>query len=347
MAVSEVATQSRAPWSFRILEALPLSPVAVGIGLAATLTAVYFGVEYASGQLGRVLAGEAPDHIAGHFRSAPINAVLVAYLLVAPFYLARWTRRNLADLQPMLRTPEAALDRDPTGPLASRRGKLAGMIGALAAAAFFLLPRVGTEFLNPEYWIFEHVWDNGIAIVIGWLVGRFLYTLVDDSIYVSRLASQLASIDLLDLGPVSPFARQGLRSALLAVILVSILATNLGNAVISAAAMAIAICSMLIVATLALVLPARGVHRRIQQAKRAKLAALRARIRAGDQALVERSSEPDRLPGLLALEARIQAVHEWPFDTSSLLRFAFYLLIGLGSWLGAAAVERLLDRILA
>jgi hypothetical protein len=39
-------------------------------------------------------------------------------------------------------------------------------------------------------------------------------------------------------------------------------------------------------------------------------------------------------------------VREWPFDAPSLARFSFYLLIGLGSWLGAAAVERLLDAAL-
>ena len=50
-----------------------------------------------------------------------------------------------------------------------------------------------------------------------------------------------------------------------------------------------------------------------------------------------------RLPGLLALEVRIESVREWPFDASSLLRVGFYLLIGLGSWIGAAAIERLLD----
>ena len=55
------------------------------------------------------------------------------------------------------------------------------------------------------------------------------------------------------------------------------------------------------------------------------------------------AAELARLPGLLALESRLEAVREWPFDTSSLARFGLYLLIGLGSWIGAAMVERLID----
>lgn len=36
-------------------------------------------------------------------------------------------------------------------------------------------------------------------------------------------------------------------------------------------------------------------------------------------------------------------VREWPFDTSTVLRFARYLLIPLGSWFGGAMVERVVD----
>ena len=73
---------------------------------------------------------------------------------------------------------------------------------------------------------------------------------------------------------------------------------------------------------------------------------MRSAIRASDLAIREGRANLDevtRLPGLLALEARIEGVREWPFDTGSLLRFGFYVALGLGSWLGAATVERLLD----
>lgn len=53
-----------------------------------------------------------------------------------------------------------------------------------------------------------------------------------------------------------------------------------------------------------------------------------------------------RLPGMLAWEARVEAGGEWPFDSSTWLRFAVYLVILLLSWLGGVAVERGLDALL-
>ena len=49
---------------------------------------------------------------------------------------------------------------------------------------------------------------------------------------------------------------------------------------------------------------------------------------------------------LVAYEERTERVREWPFDAPTLFRFALYLLIPLGSWLGGAVMERLVDRLL-
>ena len=110
---------------------------------------------------------------------------------------------------------------------------------------------------------------------------------------------------------------------------------------------AVATGGMIVVGVAALLLPVLGVRRRIRDEKLAQLQTLRGRIDADREVVLAGAPDSDRvaarLPGLLALEARLDAVHEWPFDVSSLLRFAFYLTLGLGSWLGAAAVERLLD----
>jgi hypothetical protein len=51
----------------------------------------------------------------------------------------------------------------------------------------------------------------------------------------------------------------------------------------------------------------------------------------------------EEIQGLLALETRIENVPEWPFDMNSFSRVILYLLLGLGSWVGAALVERLLE----
>ena len=104
-------------------------------------------------------------------------------------------------------------------------------------------------------------------------------------------------------------------------------------------------------ATVAFVVPLVGVHHRILTVKRLELDRLRGEIR------VERAGVTDRLPdenpasprlaNLIAYYQLIDQTREWPIDAANVLRFFMYLLIGLGSWLGGAVVERLLDRTLS
>jgi len=53
-----------------------------------------------------------------------------------------------------------------------------------------------------------------------------------------------------------------------------------------------------------------------------------------------------RLPGLLAYEARIEGVAESLFDAQSTGRMVLYLLIPLGSWVGGALIEHVVDAVL-
>ena len=154
-------------------------------------------------------------------------------------------------------------------------------------------------------------------------------------------------MDLLDLAPLFPFVRQGLRSALITVLAVSLVMAHLGSAFIPTTGLYLTAAVLLAVATSSMLLPVRGVHQRIRDEKRAKLAELRDAIRAGERRALTENQEADNLPGLLALEARIAAVREWPFDTPSLVRFFLYVALGLGSWIGGASVERLLDHLMS
>ena len=96
----------------------------------------------------------------------------------------------------------------------------------------------------------------------------------------------------------------------------------------------------------AFVLPVRGLHRRIRAAKQAELEQVRGALaRAREELLKETGAiaEAARMPGLLGYEQRIASVPEWPLDAAQIARFGFIVLIGLGSWLGGAVVEHLLD----
>ncbi|RIK94533.1 MAG: hypothetical protein DCC71_23590, partial [Proteobacteria bacterium] len=52
------------------------------------------------------------------------------------------------------------------------------------------------------------------------------------------------------------------------------------------------------------------------------------------------------LADLVAWRGLVAAVHEWPLDAPALSRFLLYLAIPVGSWLGGALVERVVDGVL-
>jgi hypothetical protein len=182
------------------------------------------------------------------------------------------------------------------------------------------------------------------------LYGWTIYFEVELARRFSRIGERLTRVDLLDLTPLRPFARRGLRSVLLWVVL-SVLISLLFLAPWASEPAEGFLALTFALAAALLLLPAWGVHRRILAAKQAELARIREVIRAGRQALLEsgaaRVTPPGRMADAVAYEARVASIPTWPFDVSTLLRFAFYVALGLGSWLGAAAVERLLDLLLA
>jgi hypothetical protein len=96
--------------------------------------------------------------------------------------------------------------------------------------------------------------------------------------------------------------------------------------------MALGLTTLTSFALAAFLLPLLGPHARLRDAKQAELARVRAAIRAArDRVLARDAGEVGggRLGDLVAYEARVDAASEWPIATSTLLRFAFYLALGL------------------
>jgi hypothetical protein len=153
-------------------------------------------------------------------------------------------------------------------------------------------------------------------------------------------------VDLLDLRPLFPFVRQGLQSELIAVLTISLVMGHFGAAVVPSFGLVLTASLVITLGTISLLLPVRGIHQCIRAEKCRKLASLRQTIRTAESAAIEGRGESDHLPGLLALEARFEAVREWPFDVSVVSRFLLYLVIPLGSWAGAALVEHAVNVLL-
>ncbi|MBW2315789.1 MAG: hypothetical protein JRH10_16575 [Deltaproteobacteria bacterium] len=167
---------------------------------------------------------------------------------------------------------------------------------------------------------------------------------------IARIVSCIESIPLLDRAALAPFAHVGIRHAFYwaaASSIVSLLALDF----VRLAPLLVSVAVTLAVATAALFGPALTVHRRIRAAKEAELVRLRERIASAcDVALASDGANAEAgaavLPGLLAWEARVSAVREWPFDPSTWLRFGALVVLSIGSWLGGAVVERALGAVL-
>jgi hypothetical protein len=228
----------------------------------------------------------------------------------------------------------------------------AGCLGVAIALAVPLLettPEAWSVY-DWNHWSPESTWHRFLSPVVGWWLLRLAGLMLWDSRFTSRLAAKIDRIDLLDPRPLEAFVRFGLANALRVtgfVALFSFLLIDLARYAWMVGFVAVVTVA---VATAALLLPVRGVHRRIRDAKQAELAAVHAAIRGEPEALKTSAlagrREAPTLADLVAYREVVAGVREWPFDAPTYTRFALYLLIPLGSWLGGAFVERMVDALL-
>ncbi len=87
------------------------------------------------------------------------------------------------------------------------------------------------------------------------------------------------------------------------------------------------------------------VHRKIRKAKLAELDHIRREIAATRAESLRDERAAARLHGLIAYETRIAAVHEWPFDQSTLMRVGVYVLIPAVPALGQFTLRFVMERL--
>lgn len=87
------------------------------------------------------------------------------------------------------------------------------------------------------------------------------------------------------------------------------------------------------------------VHRKIRAEKTAELERVRDQIHRARQAAADSADAVARLHGLLAYEARIEAVPEWPFDQTTLYRVGASALILTVPWFGQAIAQFAIDHL--
>lgn len=332
------------PWLLRAHAARGLSPWWTGIATGGVLAAVLFAQEWLLGRLALAALPGDPQQIWTDIRVALTHVVVFVFAASAAVDASRTTDRTLERLRPLLDGEPAA--RDPRGERVVFR--VVGLLSLAGAVLVNLDLSPGQTSLDPRTWTPETAWHRVLSFVIAWWMCRLGAVLVLESRRLSATAGRVRRVDLLDLAPLAPFARQGLRYALLVTGLVATYALFLVQ-LEYLGIFALVLGVTLPAAAVALLLPLRGVRERVRATKQAELAWCRARLHQRRRALEEGSPGPadaGRLDELVAWEARIEAVREWPLDAPVLARFALYLLLPLGSWAGGALVERLVDALL-
>ncbi|MEJ2482330.1 MAG: hypothetical protein P8049_04210 [Gemmatimonadota bacterium] len=336
-----------------------ISPVKLGLTITGVLLVVFLAWETMNGRWApfmEAMRGERlyrqPGGILRDFRIAIVHILLAGYLPAALLAVVQTGRRTVFELQGAL-----ACSADECEALAasirldSSRMAVAGLIGLFIGFTVpYFIPPVPEHLWSPSSWSPEVGWHRVLGPVTAVLALLLIYAVISISARMSRISAGLSSVDLLDLGGLHPFTRQGLTNALLILGWVSIsglmVVTESGFGLLG---LFLGVAT-LVVASAALLLPLRGVHTRIRQAKADELEWLDARILARrDAFLKNRKTGEDSgyLADLLAYRDLVRDVPDWPIGTSSWARFSLYLLIPLLSWAAAALVERFVNSLIS
>lgn len=314
---------------------LSIPPVVTGAACSLALGAFALWCTWLIGTVDDVAAGLAPDIAV----RAPVTLyMMVGYLPMAIYYLGAWTSDHLA----MLASSFALAQRDIAFPRA-----IANMLGIAGAVTMYFLFLHETDdplrLISPLRWSGDFALPLVGLILMGWFIFRFMFLLIWNALCISRTAKQIDHIDLFDTPRVRPYAQQGVRSSLLAVVGLSISANLWLDPNSPTVGTASSVIMLVAASALALLLPTWGIHQRLKVTKQTELEQIRKAIAARKDPQTRTVEDAHQLRADLAIETRVKEVSEWPFDAGSYGRVALYILLGLGSWVGAALVERLLE----
>jgi hypothetical protein len=323
------------PQTLQVFNRLPGNPASIGAGFALLLLLLFFG--------GRTLVDGGAGSSAGDLRLALIHILLTAYSVFAYTYLLNATNKAAHELAPVLDDSlQWQVIMNSVGTY--RRWGLA-FSACVGILIYLYATEITTRDSDPWAWQqtnYDSRWMRVIGPFFAMWTSCFLYVLVIESARLSRLSLSIRRLDLLDLRPYQPLIRQGLTNALLVLGMASILLLFLLEPGFVGFITYISLL-FVIYAWVGLMLPLRGIRRKISQAKEAELDWCRQALQAARAELKSADPAENSIAEIVAYQGMIEKIRNWPFDNPTLIRFALYLLIPLGSMFGGAFVERGLE----
>lgn len=319
---------------------LNAAPGAAAIAFATTLGVLYVASVFA---FGATLSG--PEA-----RTNLVFVVIAAFTLWASLREPGRTLRDLDDLRPVLRMDDPGFAALRAHAFTRTHSRRATALGAGVGVAIYGAARwMAIELRGQAAWGTVHaVWSILLLMLVFAVMGQRAGASVSLSRLLSRIGREQTRIDLLDLAPLRPFARLGVRQAVYWFIGSAIASLLIVEGDTEPAVTSGVIAVTLGLGLLSLLRPNLGIHERLRAEKQAELTRVRREIGRRAEALLAggpTAADPG-LASLIAYEARIGQVREWPFDAPTLGRFALFFLIPVGSWIGGALVERIVDALL-
>ena len=189
-----------------------------------------------------------------------------------------------------------------------------------------------------------YVWQGLLTIVLCVMFARGVVMMSRNGRRLKDIIDHGLQIDLLHTDRLSVIGRQSARNALVwftygAVLCLFFVGGDQGVTTIPIVVACAGVGSWIFYH------PMMRVHQRIRAEKAVALDRVRDRIAATFDEEARDAASAARLPGLIAYEARIQAARDWPFDQSTLIHVAAYVLIPTIPWVGEALVSAAVQRL--
>jgi hypothetical protein len=182
-----------------------------------------------------------------------------------------------------------------------------------------------------------YIWFCAVTVLISMLFGRGVSLTRSAARGTREMIDGHLVVDLLRVDRLSVIGRSAARGALVWFVICAVVCLFfIGGRIDSFTLILLFGCAAMgvwiFVATM------ETVRRKIRAAKATELERIRREID------VARAAPGEALQGLLAYEARIMAVHEWPFDQTTLMRVGASALILTVPWFGQAVAAFVVER---